>query len=243
MDSTVRFSNRVEDYSRYRPSYPKEAIDAVLTGFDEPHVADLGAGTGISARLLADAGAFVYAVEPNANMRGALPQDERIVPVNGTAESTGLEPISVDIVTAFQAYHWFDPERAFAEADRIAKKRARFAAVWNERDERDPFTKSYGDIIRPYMLDDTEHTRRGSSIDGDLERYGWGLGRRIEFAYQQPLSWDALIGRARSASYLPREGPAYDEMAEKLRALYDQHADGTVRFALVTTVHLGERMS
>ena len=70
---------------------------------------------------------------------------------------------------------------------------------------------------------------------------GWAA--ESSFAYQQPLSWDALIGRARSASYLPREGPAYDEMAEKLRALYDQHADGTVRFALVTTVHLGERMS
>jgi SAM-dependent methyltransferase len=243
MDSTVRFSNRVDDYSRYRPGYPKEAIDLVLTGFDEPHLADLGAGTGISARLLAESGAFVYAVEPNANMRNAIPVGDRIVAVNGTAESTGLEPLSIDIIVAFQAYHWFEPARVFAEADRIAKKRARFAAVWNERDERDEFTKAYSDIIRPYMLDETEHHRRGSAIDQDLETYGWGPSRRIEFTQEQPLTWDALIGRTRSASYLPREGDSYDEMAEKLRKLYDSVPGGNVRFALVTTVHVGERMS
>jgi predicted RNA methylase len=56
MDSTTRFSKRAEDYARYRPSYPAEAIAAILDGFAEPRVADLGAGTGISSALLADAG-------------------------------------------------------------------------------------------------------------------------------------------------------------------------------------------
>lgn len=87
-DSTVRFGNRVDDYAKYRPSYPREAIAAILDGFCHPHVADLGAGTGISAALLADAGAFVYAVEPNANMRAALPWRDAVVAVNGTAASS-----------------------------------------------------------------------------------------------------------------------------------------------------------
>jgi SAM-dependent methyltransferase len=240
--STVRFGNRVDDYARYRPSYPAESIAAVLDGFFAPQVADLGAGTGISSYLLASAGAFVYAVEPNANMRGAIPQDERIAVVSGTAESTGLEPLSVDVITAFQAYHWFEPARLFAEADRIARKRARFAAVWNERDDRDAFTRTFSEAIRPYMSDDTETRRRSSTIDDDLERYGWGPARVLEFTQRQEMTWDAFIGRARSASYLPREGPAYDAMAGDLRTVFDDGAvDGRVRMALVTTVHLGER--
>ena len=108
-DSTTRFSNRAEDYARYRPTYPGEIIAAILRDFSEPAVADLGAGTGISAKLLANAGATVYAVEPNAAMRAAIPQSGRITPVDGTAENTTLPNGSVDIVTAFQAYHWFEP--------------------------------------------------------------------------------------------------------------------------------------
>jgi SAM-dependent methyltransferase len=241
-DSTVRFGNRVDDYAKYRPSYPADAIAAVLDGFVHPEVADLGAGTGISSQQLAAAGAFVYAVEPNANMRTALPPDERIAVVNGTAESTGLEPLSVDVITAFQAYHWFEPRRVFAEADRVARKRARFAAIWNERDDRDAFTRAYSEAIRPYMTDDTEHRRHSSTIDRDIEQYGWGPGRVIEFTQWQPMTWDVLIGRARSASYLPREGAKYDAMAADLRALFDSgQIGGTVRMALVTSVHLGER--
>jgi SAM-dependent methyltransferase len=241
-DSTVRFGNRVGDYAKYRPSYPCEAIAAVLDGFDRPQVADLGAGTGISAVLLADAGAFVYAVEPNANMRAAIPERGDVVAVNSTAESTGLEPLSIDVIAAFQAYHWFEPARVFAEADRIARKRARFVAAWNERDEQDPFTRAYGDAIRPHMTDDTEHRRHHSTIDRDLEAHGWGVARILEYRYDHAVSFEGILGRARSASYLPREGPAYDAMAKQLRAVFNAAAvDGTVRFAYVTTLHIGER--
>jgi SAM-dependent methyltransferase len=241
-DSTLRFGDRVEDYARYRPAYPREAIVAVLGGSPAPRVADLGAGTGISAVLLADAGAEVFAVEPNAGMRRAIPQRERVHPVNGTAESTGLPEASVDLITAFQAYHWFDPARVFAEADRIARRPARFAAVWNERDERDPFTRRYGEIIRPYMLDDTEHRRQNTGVAEHIERFGWGPPRLLEFRHDVPMTLDAYLGRARSSSYLPNEGDAYEALAEELRAHFAsaQH-DGVVRFAYVTAVHLGER--
>jgi SAM-dependent methyltransferase len=241
-DSTTRFSTRAGDYARFRPSYPPEAIAAVLDGFDRPEVADLGAGTGISSRLLADAGAFVYAIEPNADMRAALPVDERIVAVGGTAEATHLEPLSVDIIAAFQAYHWFDPPRLFAEVDRIARRRARFVAVWNERDDSDAFTRAYSNAIQPFMSDDTETRRRASTIDADLSRFGWGPARVLLFIQHHPMTWEALIGRTRSASYLPRDGPRYDEMEAILRALFDDAArDGHVRMALTTSVHLGER--
>jgi SAM-dependent methyltransferase len=242
MDSTTRFSKRAEDYARYRPSYPPDAIAAILDGFTKPRVADLGAGTGISSVLLANAGARVYAIEPNAAMRAAIPLRPDIELIDGTAESTHLPDRSVDVVTAFQAYHWFEPDLVLAEAKRIGRRRERFAAVWNERDETDPFMRAYGDIIRRYMADDTESRRRATTVDSDLRERGWLNVRVLDFGHEMPVDWDGLIGRTRSASYLPREGPAYETMAAELRELYDRAgALGGARFVLTTAVHLGER--
>jgi SAM-dependent methyltransferase len=240
-DSTARFSNRVDDYAKYRPSYPRAAIEAILEGFDSPAIADLGAGTGISSRLLAERGT-VYAVEPNAGMRGQIVADAHTIPVDGTAEATTLPDACVDIVTAFQAYHWFDPAAVLGETERIGRPRVRFAAVWNERDGSDPFMREYQAAIDPYMTDATESKRRKTTVDGDLAARGWQNIRVREFRHEQPADWDQLIGRTRSASYLPREGPAYEAMAAHLRALYDR-ADscGGARFVLIATVHLAER--
>ncbi|MGB6986019.1 MAG: class I SAM-dependent methyltransferase [Candidatus Aquilonibacter sp.] len=242
-DSTTRFSARAGDYALYRPSYPRDAISAVLDGFSRPEVADTGAGTGISSIALADAGAHVFAVEPNANMRGSIPTRADIVVIDGTAEVTALPDHSVDIVTAFQAYHWFVPDRVLAEAARIGRARCRYAAVWNERDEKDPFVREYSAIIRPHMTDDTEARRsRNKTVDKDLRRHGWADVRMLEFRHVVPVDWEALIGRTRSTSYLPREGAAYEAMAADLRALFERAGEfGGARFALVTSVHLGER--
>lgn len=242
MDSTTRFGNRAGDYARYRPSYPIEAIDAVLDGFTAPRVADLGAGTGISSVLLADAGAQVLAIEPNAAMRGSIPSRPEIVVIDGTAEATTLPARSVDVITAFQAYHWFDPDRVLPEAERIGRPRARFAAVWNERDESDPFVRAYSDVIRRYTSDDTESRRRKTSVDHDLSAHGWSQVRVLEFRHSKPVDYEELIGRTRSASYLPREGPPYESMATELHALYDRAGEfGGARFVLLTSVHLAER--
>lgn len=241
-DSTARFDARAGDYALYRPSYPRDAIAAVLDGFRAPEVADTGAGTGISSIALADAGAHVFAIEPNANMRGSIPMRADIEVIDGTAEVTSLPDHSVDIITAFQAYHWFTPDRVFRESQRVGRARVRYAAVWNERDEKDAFVREYSAIVRPYMTDDTEARRRKTTIDGDLRRHGWSDVRVLEFRHAVPVDWEALIGRTRSTSYLPREGPAYEAMAAELRALYDRaDAFGGARFTLVTSVHLGER--
>ncbi len=241
-DPTTRFGVLAGDYALYRPSYPRDAISAVLDGFSKPDVADTGAGTGISSIALADAGAHVFAVEPNANMRGSIPTRADIVVFDGTAEVTSLPNQSVDVITAFQAYHWFVADRVLTEAARIGRKRVRYAAVWNERDEKDPFVREYSAIIRPYMTDDTEARRRKTTIDKDLRRHGWSDVRVLEFRQAVPVDWEALLGRTRSTSYLPREGAAYEAMAAELRALFERAGEfGGARFALVTSVHLGER--
>lgn len=245
-DSTTRFGDRAEDYAKYRPSYPAEIVEAITHGFQAPVIADLGAGTGISAKLLAETGAFVFAIEPNAAMRAAMPAHERIVPVNATAEATALDSRSVDIITAFQAYHWFDVPAVMREAARIAKPRARFAAVWNHRDRTDAMTAAYEAIVDRYDSSGgaIDRDRRAGTVMDDLVKSGWRDVRKVTATHAQELDWNSLVGFVRSASYLPRTGEAYESMAAALRAIYDAHAElGPVRFIWTTEAFIGERLS
>jgi ubiquinone/menaquinone biosynthesis C-methylase UbiE len=127
-NATTRFSDRVENYVRYRPGYPPQVLDVLRaeTGLAPEHViADVGSGTGISARLFLDAGHAVHAVEPNAEMRAAaeamLGGGARFHSVAGSAEATTLPDASVDYVVAAQAFHWFDPAAVRPEWKRILR--------------------------------------------------------------------------------------------------------------------------
>src|SRR5215203_3908885 len=138
--SVERFSNRVADYARYRPGYPREILslfesDCGLT----PHsiIADIGSGTGKLSELFLTNGNPVFGVEPNALMRetadALLANYPGFRSVNGTAEATTLADSSVDFVTAAQAFHWFDPVVAKVEAARILKAGGWAALIWNDR--------------------------------------------------------------------------------------------------------------
>src|ERR1035438_6574300 len=125
-DPTKRFSSRVEDYIRYRPSYPEAIVEwlARECGLTpQSRIADIGSGTGIFSGLFLQFGCQVDGVEPNAGMRAAaerlLAAEPRFHSVDGRAEATTLPAGSLDFVTAGQAYHWFDPDPARAEFRRI----------------------------------------------------------------------------------------------------------------------------
>src|SRR4051794_35122333 len=118
VDSKARFSDRVENYVKYRPTYPTAVLgylrdEAGLTV--QSVVADVGSGTGISSELFLRAGCTVYGVEPNADMRaaadGLLAQYPAFRSVDGSAEATTLPAGSADLVIAGQAFHWFDAAR------------------------------------------------------------------------------------------------------------------------------------
>ena len=162
MSFTDRFTGRAGAYAAGRPGYPAASIDVLFEGLGDPRevvAADLGAGTGISSRLLAERGATVLALEPNAAMREAAQPHARVQWLPGTAEATGLGEASIDLVTAFQAFHWFDHARALREMVRILRPGGRAAVVYNERDERDPFTAAYGELGAQYQTDETERRR------------------------------------------------------------------------------------
>jgi ubiquinone/menaquinone biosynthesis C-methylase UbiE len=152
-DSTTNplsyFSERGEDYEKYRPIHPASAIDVILSGLNPMQLiaVDIGAGTGIGARLLAGRGVRVMAIEPNADMRMAATPHERVEFLAGTAEQTPLEAASIDLVTSFQAFHWFDFAKSLQEFRRILKPSGRLALVWSIWDQTDAVSKEYSRLI------------------------------------------------------------------------------------------------
>ena len=243
MSFTERFADRAADYVAGRPSYPVAALDALFDGMGDARdvfAVDLGAGTGISSRLLAERGAQVLAVEPNQAMREAAEPHPRVEWIAGTAEWTGLEEASVDLVAAFQAFHWFDPAKALREMVRILRPGGRAAVVYNERDESDPFTAAYGGLVRRYQTDETER-RRTEGLEAFAAFEGWHVRRRVDVRNEQPLDLDGVLARARSTSYLPKDGPKAQELHTDIRALFEQHAhDGGVVMAMRTIVAIGD---
>lgn len=243
---TTRFADRASDYARYRPSYPAAAIDAALQGLarDAPLVAaDIGAGTGISARLFADRGVRVLAVEPNAAMRESAEPHPGITFMDGAAEATGLGDASVDLVICAQAFHWFRPREALAEFRRILKPEGRLVLLVNERDDEDAATRAYNAAIRAAAERELSEGM-GAAIDEALVASGWPVVP-ASFHGAQVLSREGLVGRARSASYVPREGPRYERLLRDLDQLWTSHRDaaGLVTLRYRTLVWVVPRMA
>jgi len=245
LDPTGRFSDRAADYVKYRPSYPAPVVDAILAGLPLSRglrAADIGAGTGISARLLADRGLSVIAVEPNRAMREAAAPDPRIEWREGTAEATGLADDSLYLVLCAQSFHWFHAERAVAEFGRVLVRGGRLALVWNRRDGSDPLTAGYRQAILE-VGGETSAERMEFAPEVVARSGPFAPIGRQEFRNFQRLDLDGLIGRARSASYVPKQGPASERLLELLRELHARYADanGYVTLVYAADVHLWER--
>jgi SAM-dependent methyltransferase len=236
-----RFTGRANDYVAGRPSYPDACFELLFAGLGDAAkicVVDLGAGTGISSRLLAAHGAEVIAVEPNAAMREGAAAAPNVTWVARTAEETGLPTGSADLVTAFQAFHWFDAEAAIAEMRRLLRPFGHAALVYNERDERDAFTAAYGDIVRRHATDQTEG-RRGYGRTTFEHSPAWSHVSVTEFENEQILDRAGVHARALSTSYLPNAGPAADALHADIDAMFDRYAsDGAVTMHLKTMVTL-----
>lgn len=239
-----RFSDRGADYVKYRPSYPRETIDIILKELGNKSqitAADIGAGTGISSRLLAKRKVNVIAVEPNAAMRQEAEPHPLIDWCDGTAEFTKLPEKSIDLVTCFQAFHWFSPEPSLLEFCRILKFSGRLALVWNNRNRDDAFTGEYSQIIRAASNNHPGEARI-NFVQPLLESRHFSNVREYTFTYQQKLDLTSFIGRAMSVSYLPRAGLVHEQLIRELSDLYYRFCDdeGFVYLIYRTSVHLAE---
>jgi SAM-dependent methyltransferase len=243
-DPLTRFSDRATDYAKYRPSYPPAAIDQILAGLGDPQpliAADVGAGTGISARLLGDRGLQVWAIEPNAAMGAVAAPHPQVTWRPGQAEATGLPDRAVDLVTAFQAFHWFDQPAALTEFHRILKPTGRLVLVWNSRDRSDGFTQGYSDLMQQISQQHPAESRHQASAAFFSSPY-FHDQRQAAIPHQQALTLEHLIGRAQSVSYIPKTAVVQQQLRTGLQALYDRWADhqGLVHMVYQTLLYLAE---
>jgi ubiquinone/menaquinone biosynthesis C-methylase UbiE len=229
-----RFSNRADDYAKYRPSYPHTAINAIFAELGEPTnlvVADIGAGTGISSRLVADRGARVWAIEPNATMRSAAEPHSKVDFCEGTAEQTRLPDQSVDIVLCCQSFHWFEPNAALTEFHRILKPAGRVALMWNDRDRNDEFTNQYTEVIRkavdPRYFERID--RKASNAQELAQSHLFENFTSHRFINSHRLDQAGLLGIALSASYVPKSGPAHQQLIADLQELYRNWTENSIQ--------------
>lgn len=248
-NSTQRFSDRVADYVKFRPTYPREIVTFLhdTCGLAPgARVADIGAGTGISAKVFLDAGHPVVAVEPNDAMRASanawLASYDGFSSAAGTAEATTLDDASVELVVAAQAFHWFDPVTTRREFARILKPHGLIALMWNSRLlEGSPFLSGYEALLQQYSTDYQAVAERYGDDESMTAWFGSAFAHKGRFANAQSLDFDGLKGRLMSSSYAPKQGhPNHEPMLAALRDLFDrtQH-DGSVEIAYETRVYVG----
>jgi ubiquinone/menaquinone biosynthesis C-methylase UbiE len=248
-DATRRFSSRVDNYVRFRPGYPPEVLvllkkECGLTA--DSMIADIASGTGIFTRMLAENGNHVFGVEPNDEMRRAgeqfLKNYPRFTSVAGTAEATTLADHSVDIVTAAQAAHWFDHEKARREFMRILRPGGWTVLLWNERrTDSTPFLREYERLLLTYGTDyqEVRHERTTAEIAGFFAPSPY---RSWVLEMRQELDYSALEGRLLSSSYTPTpDDPSYESMLSELRRIFDSYqVHGRVSLEYNTLVYCGQ---
>jgi SAM-dependent methyltransferase len=248
MRPTERFSSRAQDYARYRPGYPPQALELLTRHcglVPGAAVADVGSGTGLLTAPLLERGAEVFAVEPNDNMRVAAEEQLRAQPrfhsVNGSAEATTLASASIDLWVAGQAFHWFDVAAARREALRIARPGAWGALLWNER-PGDPgaFLVAYDALLRRYAPE-YEKIVASRAEEASMRAFLGGVMQQASFPNQQVFDFEGLRGRLMSSSYAPQSGnPAHAPLLAELRQLFEQQQrGGHIIFPYQTLVYFG----
>jgi SAM-dependent methyltransferase len=248
-DSTKRFSSRVENYVRFRPGYPPEMGELLRNEYgltEDSEVGDIGSGTGLLSRLFLDAGLAVTGVEPNREMREAgdalLAGYARFRSIDGTAEATTLADSSADLITAAQAFHWFDVDATRREWIRVLRPDAAVALIWNERFIDTPFMREVEAITDKYAAAGDPEGKIREAGRGRIGGLFGPSGFRVdEFPNHQSFDLAGLVGRISSSSYLPMAGePAHEEMSGELQVVFERWAeDGLVRFLYRTKVFHG----
>lgn len=236
--TTELFSEKSEAYAKYRPGYPEQALDVILEPFKNQKkvsVVDVGAGTGIASKLLAERGAQVHAIEPNASMIKSAEKHPNITYHQSSAEEIPLKSNSADLVTSFQAFHWFNFKKSLKEFQRLLKPSGRLSLVWNYWDTQAPFTSSYATLMNQSSAQNPDRVNPYAGWSGKLKELRVRLLWKFQylpfyknvthhnFKLVDETDLQDLIGCARSQSYILHEGEPWKKLVENIEQLY--HSD------------------
>ena len=227
-----RFTGRVDAYEKYRLGYPAAVLDLLrehgaLRAGDV--IADVGAGTGMVAKLFLAAGHRVLAVEPNAQMRAAcaraLSSYATLEIVDATAEATGVRTGSIDLVTVGRAFHWFDQARAMEEFRRMLKPGGWVVVLANRRSQG---PSAQAEAYEALLLEhgtDYDRVKPGYKSYEGLRPYGEAASFEVTTRGLERLTLQAFLGQTQSYSMAPLPGRVkYAGMQAALHAFFAQWA-------------------
>jgi ubiquinone/menaquinone biosynthesis C-methylase UbiE len=234
-DSPRRFHNTVDAYRQYRLDYPQRLLDRLtaLAGLRPgDSVLDLGCGPGNLAIPLARAGMAVTAMDPEPQMLAAA-QDaaraERLPIAFRQAGSNDLTPADgpFRLVTIGRSFHWMDRAATLAMLDRIVAPDGGVALFHDAHPpvDENAWYKVFGKVSEKYGRARMAHVReRGEGGHRRYEPFLFASAfSRIDglcVTIRQPLTEDAIIGRAFSTSVCAKDalGERAEEFERALRA-------------------------
>lgn len=243
-----KFTGKAAIYAKYRPSYPTAVVDRLYELTHAANVADIGAGTGKFTEKLLLKPWNVTAVEPNTDMCRELLKcvGGRAEIVMASAENTGLPEHSFELITAAQAFHWFDAERFRDECRRMLKPDGRLAIVFNSRMNGD-ITQKRDEIYMKYCPSFAErsgYVGKRSEDEGDRFLRNEYFSSVDIFKMETPvvMTREHFLGDALSRSYAPKEGDEnYKAFVTELLSLFDKsHTYGKVAVSYTTTCYTGK---
>ena len=231
IDNTQRFNKKVTNYIKYRPNYSPEMITTLINQIglnSKSVVADIGAGTGIFTRQLADYVGSVYAVEPNIPMFEALEvlskSNLNIVFINAPAESTTLPDNSVDCICVAQAFHWFDKDKTKREFKRILRKSGKVILIWNWPVINN-IVIEYDKLLTKYCPEFKGYNDDSKSFDKDYSGFFSNGYSHYEFENYQKLVKESFIGECLSSSYAPNsKDKYYHQLITDLNTFFEKYS-------------------
>ncbi len=223
------FGEVADEYNRLRSAPSDEALDWLVPQ-GATDVLEIGAGTGILTRKLAERVAHVVAVEPDDRMRAVLAGAE--VPVEvlaGHAEEIPAAASSVDVVIAQSAWHWVDEERAVPEVARVLRPGGRLSLVWTGPDRSVDWMRSLwagGIIFSPEEETDVDNRRRRRHVvNVDVGGASPFLEpEKMLFHWTRPMAKEDLVALATTYSaVITMDESARREHLEAMARFLDAH--------------------
>ena len=239
-------------YDRFRPGYPRDLMETVISGTGRGPVLEIGAGTGKATRALLALGRPVYALEPDPRMAAVLELNcgkANLSVVRTSLEEARLPVGAFGLAVAAQTWHWVDPATAYEQVAGALGPDGRLALLWHHPlDDQGPVGEAMARLYARLAPTIGAIWPGMEASDFDPPRDHVGAAARFrawtfhEHRWQRRLDTVGLVGWLCSSSahrLLPV--PQRVELMTAVAALV-QEMGGEVTVAMRTVAHLGLRV-
>jgi SAM-dependent methyltransferase len=250
VERALSFGSAASAYEQFRPGYPDELVDEVLTyaGLPVRTALEIGAGTGKATRVFAGRGIAVTATDPDAAM---LVELRRHVPATVATVQGAFEDLPLtstyDLVFAAASLHWTDPADRWSRVAALLNPDGIFASFGGQMLLAD---KTVEEAVRAarsqFLADDDVPSPDGTPTDSPMQWPGTELLRSNRFidvrqsTIERRTSMSAVdyLGHLSTISaYLQLPVSARERVLDRIRAVLPERvtlvADLTLHLARI----------